>query len=387
MGLFLAVFAVAARAQDEPTKPAPTRLAIEVVGRGDAQPFPVQTREGGYFQIGPPPKRPDWKQPSETAPLTGIKVRAFQEGEGARIKVSAVFDDSRPADAPGPKYGESEQIIASYFAQLDDTITVRELETVGVEAITLRVVKYKEPPVAAPRPLILPEVVNDLKSIAFVDLKTEERSFFQLTLQNLSAKSIVGLSIRVSPHATHSSEGSRDKPLMLPGATCQTPIQIGSSAGDAPDDLRHTLAIETVLFDDGSYEGDVGSAAEMAARSRGRQIQLARFLVLLEDQLVKPGQEPASIIQTLTNSVAKLRIDVDASVLDELQSQYPALPRHNDRKWLAEKIMQGLTTGRGHVLYLLKDLQVKALSSREPVDLNQSLRALRERVAKLAGNQ
>jgi len=344
--------------------------------------------EGGYFQIGPPPGLPEWKQPRKTAPLTGIRVRSIQEGEGVRIKVGAIFDDSQPVDAPGPKYGEREQFIAAYFVQLDETVTVHELESFGVEAITLRVVKYKPPPIVEPAPAILPEVVNELKSIAFVDLKSDgdvSSHFYRLTLQNVATKSIVALTVRIAPGHTQSEERSRDNPLMLPGATYQTSINISES--DVPDNSRSTLVIQTVLFDDGSYDGDVVAAASMAARTRGRQIQLARFLLLLQDDLAKPGSEASSIIQELKTSAAKFRIDVDASVVDELQSQFPSLPKKNDRVWLASTVMEGLKSGRGHAPYLLKDLEVKHTPHRESSDLHQSLRALMERIARLAGNQ
>jgi hypothetical protein len=49
--------------------------------------------------------------------------------------------------------------------------------------------------------------------------------------------------------------------------------------------------------------------------------------------------------------------------------------------------MEGLKSGRGHALYLLKDLEVKHTPHRESSDLHQSLRALMERIARLAGNQ
>lgn len=383
IGSLLAVFVLEGRAQDKSPRTNLTKLAIEVVGREGSEPFTVSAFEGGYFQIGPPPRLPDWKQPSGATPLVGIRVRAVQEGEGARIKVAAIFDDSEPADAPGPKYGEREQIIASYVAQLGDTITVRELGTLGVEAITLRVVKYKEPPVATRPPAILPEVVNDLKSMAFVDLKIAKPGFVQLTVQNVSAKSIAALSIWIAPGKTLTWEGSRERPLISPGETYETSIQLDGR--DMRDNLRPTLLLQTVLFDDGHYEGEVVSAAELAARSRGQRIQLARFLQLLSDDSPRPGPGTSSIITELKTSVEKFRIDADASVVDELQAQFPLLPKGYGRAWLAAKIMQGLKVGRGHAIYLLRNLEGRHSSTGGNSD--QSLRALREQVTRLVGSQ
>jgi hypothetical protein len=48
--------------------------------------------------------------------------------------------------------------------------------------------------------------------------------------------------------------------------------------------------------------------------------------------------------------------------------------------------MDGLK-GRGHALYLLNELEQKRARNPAGFDLHQSLAALRERVAKSAGNQ
>ena len=145
--------------------------------------------------------------------------------------------------------------------------------------------------------------------------------------------------------------------------------------------------IGTVLFDDGSYEGDVVAAAEMAARSKGRQIQFSRCLQLLQGIPDQPAQETIRAIQEVKAAVEKLRIDVDATLVEGLQSQFPLLPKANGKEWLAEKTMDGLKGGRGHALYLLNELEQKRALNLEGFDLNQSLAALRERVARFAGNQ
>ncbi len=387
IGSLLVGFAFGVTAQDKPTKSNLPSLAIEVVDREHEHlsPFPVfgPPSEGGYAEIGPPPKRPEWKQLKDTAPLTRVRIRSTLESDGVRIKIGAVFDDSEPIDAPGPKYGEKEQIIASYFARLGDTVTVNELEHLGFEALVLRVVKYKPPPVAESAPAILPEVVNDLKSVAFIDLQNEKSSahFYRLTLQNLAGRSIVALAVRIAPSETQSTEGTREKPIITPGATFQTPI----SVADAPENSRPTVVIQTVLFDDGTYEGNVVTAAEMAARTRGRQIQLSRVLRLLQEAPDQP--DAVTAIQELKAGVTELRIDVDLSVIEELRSQFPALPGENGKAWLASKVMEGLKNGRGHALYLLNDIEQQRLRNPADFDLGRSLAALRERVANLAGNQ
>lgn len=374
---------VSAPAQEQPTK---SDLAIEIVGSAHLSPFSVSSSAGGSVEIGPPPKRPDWKQPQDTAPLTRITIRSVLERDGVSIKIGGVFDDSYPAGAPGPKYGEKEQTIAAYFAREGETITISELERFGFEPLVIRVVRFQPKPFPEPSAKVLLEVVNALKSVAFVDLQSEEPAShsYKLTLQNLAAKSIVALTIGIQHSHTETMEGGL-KPLMLPGAIFKTSVSPSGSL--TPETSPPTLVIATVLFDDGSYEGDVVAAAEMAARSKGRQIQSSRCLQLLQGIPDQPAQETLRAIQEVRTTVEKLRVDVDATLVEELQSQFPLLPKANGKEWLAEKTMDGLKNGRRHVLYLLNELEQKRARNQEGFDLNQSVATLRERVAGLAGRQ
>jgi hypothetical protein len=380
--LIAGLLCVSPSAQEKSAKPTFSDLAIEIAG-DHPRPFPVSLSKGGYTQVGPPPKRPDWKQAQDSAPLTSIRIRPALERDGVRITIGAIFDDSEPVDVPGPKYGEKERTIASYFAQLGDTVSVSELEPFGFEPLVLKVIKYTQPAPATPIAAILPEVVNDLKSVVFIDLQDERPSSqsYRLMMQNATAKSIVALTIQIGPGETESAEGTRQKPLATPGGALRTIV--GASGGDGDGTPRSTLVIQTVLFDDDSYEGNVVTAAEMAARARGRQIQLSRVLELLPEA---GRSEPIKSIQELKALVEKLRIDIDISIVEELLSKFPALPKNYGKTWLASQLMDGLKGGRGHALYFVNAIEQER--ARDPInfDLNRSLADLRERVAKLVGN-
>src|SRR5215813_12693871 len=88
-------------AQEKPINPSQTNLAIQI-GEDPHEQF--QASSVGDVEISPTDKLPDWKQSSDRPPLTHLRVHPDLEGDGVRIKIGAVFDDSEPADAPGPKY-------------------------------------------------------------------------------------------------------------------------------------------------------------------------------------------------------------------------------------------------------------------------------------------
>jgi hypothetical protein len=371
-------------AQEQPSQ-SPAELGIEIVTGGHPFPFSV-SKEGGAIEIGPTPKRPDWKPSRDTAPLTRLTIRPVLDRDGVSIKIGAVFDDSQPADAPGPKYGAKEQPIASYFARVDDTISVTELERFGFEPLVLKVIRYQPTPFPEASAKVLPEVVNPLKSIAFVDLQSDEPKShsYQLTLQNIGLRAVVALTFAIDQSGTHSLEGGA-KPLILPGATFKT--MIGATASNPPETSRPTIVIATVLFDDGSYEGDVVAAAELAARSKGRQKQSLRCLQLLREIPEQPTQETIRTIQEVKAAVEELRIDVDVTLIEELQSQFPLLPKANGKAWLAENAMEGLKMTRSSVVLQLNELEQKLAGNQEGFDFNHSLARVRDRLARFAGNQ
>jgi hypothetical protein len=139
------------------------------------------------------------------------------------------------------------------------------------------------------------------------------------------------------------------------------------------------------LFGDGSFEGDPDSAAQLAARLRGREIQLTRFLTLLKN--AKPAADIAAgnVLQNLRSAVENLRIDVDPDDVEDLRGHF-GLSSDQARGIIAEKIMEGLKQVRSHALYMIRDVDPASGRSTAPRDPEQSLSALRERVEKLVGN-
>jgi hypothetical protein len=276
--------------------------------------------------------------------------------------------------------------LASGFALEGATITFSEIERFGFEPLALKIVRYQPQPLPESSAKVLPEVVNKLKSIAVLDLQSDEPAShsYSLTVQNVGAKSIVALALGFMESHTETMEGGV-KPIILPGATLRTFITgFDSQTSEIP---RPTLVITTVLFDDGAYEGDVLTAAELAARSKGRQIQSSRCLRLLERLSDQPDEETIRAIPEIKVAVEQLRIDVDASVVAQLQLQFPLLPKTKGKSWLADKVMDGLKAGRSMTIFGLNDLEQKRARDPNGFDLKQSLAKLRERIARFAGPQ
>jgi len=387
------------RAQEKPTAPTtPKNLAIEIVGRDNGVPFPVlESSQGGLAETSPPKRLPNWKQPPGVIPLTRIRIRSTFEGEGVRIKVAGAFDDSELPDASGPKYGEKEEALASYFAREGETVTVEELARFGIEPMLLRVVRASprrdEPVVAVTQPLI----VNPLQAVTVLSFESDATrpTHYNLTLRNLSAKSIIALKVHSTQEGgggSQSVQGMPEHPLMPPGAMYQIEISVNNGGrwtpqGFVPDTRQQTWEIGTVIFADGTYEGEMKTAAEYAAAGKGRRVQLARALRLFQQTLAAPEQDATVVLEKLKSQVSTLRIDVEASIVDELLAHFPQLSANNDRAWLMATVMSGLKNGREEALFRLKDLEEARTRNAENFNFQQSLRAINQQLARQIGTR
>ena len=363
---------VSAVAQQKAAGSAPLNLSIEI-GDGRYGRFRVNSSIESYSQISPTEKLPNWKQPAGNLALTGIRLRSVLEGDGVRVKIGAILDDSQPVDAPGPKYGEREEIIASYFARLGDVVTVTEVERFGLRPLKINVVSNTA---TAPndKPLssrAIPKILNDLKSVAVVAIRPGSGSdSYLLVLQNLSPVPIVAATVHLPPTETDVIYGTRVQPIAKPGATFEITV--------SPRDGPANGVVEAVLFDDDSYEGDQIYAMQMAARLMGREIQLRRLLQLLQQDSAYAGASDQERIQNLVAKVESFRIDVDPEDVTALQGRFPALD--GKKREIFENIMQALKVGRSQVLYRVRELEKRRLEEQNIFNLPQSLMELQAEV-------
>jgi uncharacterized protein YheU (UPF0270 family) len=347
-------------------------LAVEIVDheRPGSQLAVIDGTNGGYLETSPARWLPDWKQPDGVPPLTRLRLRALTEGGAVRIKVFAVFDDSNPVDSPGAKYGAREQLVASQLVREGETIIVRELTDFGVEPPLLRVVK------ANPRPAEQSlatggEAVSKVKAVEVIAfwLDTSESTWYRLSLRNLTQKNITAMQLyeaeggRRGGFQTEMQAGSA-RPLIAAGGMYETQVSGGGSSGTmtpqgfVPDlPRRLTYVVGTVVFDDGTYEGEAEVAARMEARQVGRRLQLGRVVPLLKALLESPDQDARWAVEELKSRVSTLRIDVDVSVVNELLARYPSLSGVDQKRNLTELVMDGLRAGRETVLHAIKEFE------------------------------
>lgn len=357
--LLVALFVVsvcAAAAQEARKRPESERLAVEVGGTDHR--FRVSDGDG-YAQFNAPRQRAGWERPKGQPPLTSVRLRASYEGDAVRLRVAAVFDDSYPADAPGPKYGEREEEVASVLAREGETVTLKEFRRLGTEPLVLKVVRAEPEPEMQPAPASAPPgAVSRIKSVDVVSFVAggaqPERG--TLTLVNVSTKVIVALVVGAPDRGyTHTAQAAPGRALLQPGGTYQTEVSLGGGGyrtpnGYLPEPPPEAVVVMSAVFDDGSYEGDTEGAARMVARQKGRLAQLARVLALVQGVL-----EAQPDVAALRTQIAGLRIDVEPALLEALRSQFPTLSGDEGRSLLAAAALEGLRGGREEALRAIDD--------------------------------
>ena len=353
-------------------------LAVEVVDGRQRILMPVfwLPSEGGLAEMGTTKPLADWKKTGDGPPMTAIRINGLMEGDAVRIKITAVFDDSYPVDAPGPKYGRSEKAIASYLAREGETVKVNELTAYGFEPLVLKIVKAVRPVDELRVDFTPPEVINNLKAVEVVSFVPEPAlsNHYELTVRNVSAKNIIALDVYQPMERGRSGvtslSGDPSRPVMRPGETHrellnETRGSRRTEQGVVPEPLSHKFIVGTVVFDDETYEGETGEAVTIIATRTGNRIQLTRAVSLLQKALEAGDQDPAALIERLRTEVSGLRIDVEPQLVDEFLGRFPELPKTYNRTQVAESIMRGLIEGRQSVLSRIKDVP-NATSRDEP---------------------
>jgi len=150
--------------------------------------------------------------------------------------------------------------------------------------------------------------------------------------------------------------------------------------GFMPDPPRsETFVIGTVVFDDGSYEGEAEVAARMEARQIGRKLQLKRVISLLNGMRNQPEQDAQVALEELKSQVSTMRIDVNKSTINELLARYPTLSGEKRKRDVMAHVMEGLRRARDEALYAIKEFSETGARKTGSSDFNAWLSKTRER--------
>jgi hypothetical protein len=312
-------------AQSQPARPSATGLAVEVTyfeGRGPAYEPVRRTKlprgEGSWFGLFGRVK--EWQLPTGAQPVSAVRVVPYLDGDTVKVTVSVLR---------GEKFLDVEDIVGTYTVRENEGIAIDSLRDFGVEPFKLKLIRV------APQTPEVPTVLNKTRSLEVVGIEPIVATLprYKLTLHNLSEKNVSAIRINTMRDGNLSlsgmPQGEEGKPLVEAGSFKELNEMMvtraeTTAAGYSPAAPRgQQIVLATLVFEDGSYEGDPEPAATYRGHTIGNRAELKRIVGLLEDALAS-----SSSIEKVRTQLSNLSYDFDQSDMAVLASAFPEIDRN-----------------------------------------------------------
>lgn len=248
-----------------------------------------------------------------------VRIAASFEGGAWQIKISVIR---------GGFQDKGEHAVATYSARVGESVRVREMAGLGVEPFEVTIVPV------IPEAVAPPEVTNKTRSIGVVSLTPGMiPQPYRLLLQNLSHKRVAALEVNAYGDKERLylmwPRGEWDRPLMEAGATFEMELQSaprGQSAfGEHPPNRPDRFEVATVVFEDGTYEGEPFLAALINALMAGSKAQLEQVLALLREAFEATGDSNKDVVLNLKRGASGLSEEAEPAQIKELGARFRTL--------------------------------------------------------------
>jgi hypothetical protein len=301
----------------------PSHFALEVPQpNGCPQYFPVPTGIGvGLFPATNLRRLPN-PDPNTRVP-SALRLDLNTSADTVAITVTVLYGDYDNGKAMGSVEKIPHETIATHSGKLNDEVAFPELERVGLEPVTFRIVPPQ--PITPRHPILR----SNAPSVAIDNYATRDRTTDTLTVHNLSARAMVAYSIGSSPDS-ESGWSIRTMPRIAPGATDQLIVSDSSETaanGTCLDGPKNSLIVlQAALFDDGSYEGNMRVAAVLTAHRLGHDIERQRIRSLAEPILADPDLDVSAMVERIRAAFNQLTVEPDEDTIPRLRAQFPEFP-------------------------------------------------------------
>ena len=302
----------------ETAPPAPqTRLVVQVeYFQGAPLSFESVPGSSWYARFG---VNDDGKARAAADRILAVAVKTRLDGGRVEIKVGVHV---------GERHFDRLDEVATYTAAAGETVEARDLARFGVVPFVFKVLSVSDRAAAPPR------VVNNTQSIeaAVTEFTTSPLPRARLALRNLSSKRVRAIALRQVLNGRPRGEGflreSEARMLIEPGGTCER--RIGMTSGQsspaefAPDAVESVI-IDSAVFDDYTYEGDVVPAARKRAFDDGERAQLPRLLALVREAQAARDVAPPEVVRRFRSQLAALDYSAPAPAVEAIMQFYPQL--------------------------------------------------------------
>jgi hypothetical protein len=298
----------------------------------------ARLQSGGGFTPSPmlvvnPPAADDQR-------VSYIEVTAAFQGGMWRVKVSVTF---------GRFYDAGKKELAAYQLREGEPAQVTEINQYGLEPFDVSVVRVER------APAVRPTVVNRTSSIVVSNVAVADLPApYRISFKNVSGKAVQTFELVASSGKGRRTltwpEGRREHPLIEAGGEYEVEMPSEQQVKDPAtsrfvSEQLHVIEVNTVVFTDGTYEGNPDLAGLQNAMMFGTSTQLDRILSLMRE--AQGIADAESALAQLKADVSSLSEIVDPTAFAVLKSRFPSLSvgRKEDLRGSAQRKMHDVKAG------------------------------------------
>jgi len=287
----------------EPPLPPATVALVETYADGRVV-CELTSAKPGWMWTPVFPRIKDWEPSSDSLPVFALRIDRVLIGRNVRADISVLTGRAH-----------EQQAVAALLVKPGMHVVVNELRNFGVEPVDLSLADVT-PFIPSPPGVstITPEV-----EIAAVTVLDAPYPGYRITVRNLSNKAVANFhvqSYRGADKALSSIQRGRDgRPAMPAQGSYTFDVNLtggGITCAPLPVDI---IAIESVLWEDGSADGTLPAGSLAIPSDAGRRLQLTRVIQILRDA----------------------RKDIGVGTLARIRTEIVALPDHEIEQLQAAK--------------------------------------------------
>ena len=274
--------------------------------------------------------------PGLAGELTALEIRAEEDDQKVNVTLAIIYGDLSNQES-----WKDKRVIGSFLIGPGDSLQTLGLIEFGIDPIELRMV--------VARPIVFEKgkgpIINNTTALEVVSL-TKTLDAYHLQLKNVSDKNVIGYTV----HTGLSGSGIRVegyKPV----------LRAGEVSDEISIRLKGEVTIASVVFEDGTFEGDATIAWNNLAMRDGMRIQAPRVLQMIEQTLTVNDVELTEASEKLESELWLIPEAIDKpSALEYLRAKNPSLDEKTVSS-LYEELKGGLYKARNIALADLGELK------------------------------
>jgi hypothetical protein len=305
--------------------------------------------------------------------FTGVDLLAQLVGNAINIRLSIVYPEKSKAERLSSELIDNRTQSQSFMLHEGESVRLVELVQSGIEPFELAV------RVATPRELKPgegPRIINNTTALEVARIDGHLDSYV-IAIRNASGKNVVAYAMFTGKTGYGANRSQQGAPVIAAEAIREIDLDRGLADRDG-------ITISSVVFDDGTFEGDPAFAARFLARAEGLRIEAPQVLLRIDQTLSVNDNELVAAFDKTESELWLIPEAIDKqSAIEFLKIKFPSL---NEKTWSAlyEELKGGLYDARN---IALTDMGVSRRGVREQPLQNQDnavavkhLRASLERV-------